>query len=57
MDGKYSGRDTPVAIGNPLLLPLGSRKIVFKLNGKQTKAQVVNVTEAEVAKLINIPIE
>ena len=57
MDGKYSGRDTPVAIGNPLMLPLGSRKIVFKLNGKATKPQVVTITEAEVAKLINVPIE
>jgi hypothetical protein len=57
VDGKYSGRDTPVAIGNPLLLPLGSRKIVFKLNGKQTKPQTVTITEAEVAKLINVPVE
>jgi len=57
VDGKYSGRDTPVAIGNPLLLPLGSRKIVFKLNGKQTKPQPITITESEVAKLINVPVE
>jgi serine/threonine protein kinase len=57
VDGKYSGRDTPVAIGNPLLVPVGSRKIVFKLNGKQTKPQTVNITEADVAKLIGVPIE
>ncbi|WP_224372980.1 serine/threonine protein kinase [Hyalangium versicolor] len=57
VDGKYSGRDTPVAIGNPLLLPLGNRKIVFKLNGKQTKPQTVTITDAEVAKLIGVPIE
>ena len=57
VDGKYSGRDTPVAIGNPLMLPLGSRKIVFKLNGKQTKPQAITITESEVAKLINVPVE
>jgi eukaryotic-like serine/threonine-protein kinase len=57
VDGKYSGRDTPVAIGNPLMLPVGSRKIVFKLNGKQTKPQAITITESEVAKLINVPVE
>jgi serine/threonine protein kinase len=57
VDGKYSGRDTPVAIGNPLMLPVGARKIVFKLNGKQTKPQTVTITEADVAKLIGVPIE
>ncbi len=50
VDGKYSGRDTPVAIGNPLMLPLGSHKIVFKLDGKSTKPQVVTITESEVAE-------
>jgi serine/threonine protein kinase len=57
VDGKNTGRLTPVAIGNPLLLPLGSRKIVFKLNGKQSQPQTVTITEAEVAKLINVPVE
>jgi eukaryotic-like serine/threonine-protein kinase len=57
VDGKYSGRDTPVAIGNPLLIPVGSRKIVFKLNGKQTKPQTVSITEDDIAKLIGVPVE
>ncbi|MDC0708928.1 protein kinase [Stigmatella sp. ncwal1] len=57
VDGKDTGRETPVAIGNPLLLPVGNRKIVFKLNGKQTKPKTVLITEAEVAKLIGEPIE
>ncbi|ADO73320.1 serine/threonine protein kinase [Stigmatella aurantiaca] len=57
VDGKDTGRVTPVAIGNPLLLPVGNRKIVFKLNGKQTKPKTVLITEAEVAKLIGEPIE
>jgi eukaryotic-like serine/threonine-protein kinase len=57
VDGRNTGRLTPVAIGNPLLLPVGSRKIVFKLNGKQSQPQTVTITEAEVAKLINVPVE
>jgi hypothetical protein len=57
VDNKYSNRDTPVAIGNPLMLPVGNHKIVFKLGGKSTKPQVVNITDSEVAKLINVPIE
>ncbi len=57
VDGKYTGRDTPVAIGNPLLLPVGARKVVFKLGNKQTKPQTVTITEADVAKLIGVPID
>jgi serine/threonine protein kinase len=57
VDGKYTGRDTPVAIGNPLLLPVGARKVVFKLGNKSTKPQMVTITEADVAKLIGVPIE
>jgi hypothetical protein len=57
VDGKNSGRVTPVPLSNALLLPVGNRKIVFKLNGKQTKPQVVAVTEDGVAKLVGVPIE
>ncbi|HVG59668.1 MAG TPA: serine/threonine-protein kinase [Hyalangium sp.] len=57
VDGRNTGRLTPVAIGNPLLLPVGNRKIVFKLNGKQSEPRTVTITEAEVAKLINVPVE
>jgi len=57
VDGKYTNRDTPVAIGNPLLLPVGPRKVVFKLGNKSTKPQTVNITETDVAKLIGVPIE
>ncbi len=57
VDGKNTGRETPVAIGNPLVLPVGARKVVFKLNGKQTKPQTVKIVEGEVAKLIGVPIE
>ncbi|WNG35943.1 protein kinase [Archangium violaceum] len=57
VDGKNTGRETPVALGNPLILPVGSRTVVFKLGGKQSKPQKVEISEGEVAKLINIPVE
>jgi len=57
VDGKNTGRQTPVALGNPLLLPVGSRSVVFKLGGKQSKPQKVTISEGDVAKLINIPLE
>ncbi|AKQ65280.1 serine/threonine protein kinase [Myxococcus hansupus] len=57
VDGKKTNRQTPVTLGSPLMLPVGKRKISFKLNGKSTKPVVVDVTEAGVAKLVNVPIE
>ena len=47
---------TPVAAGQSALLPVGNRKVVFKLNGKQTKPQTVDDHRGrDVAKLINVP--
>ncbi|WP_257462371.1 serine/threonine-protein kinase [Archangium lipolyticum] len=57
VDGKYTGRDTPAAFGNPVILPVGSHTVVFKLDGKQSKPQKVNITEGDMAKLINIAVE
>jgi serine/threonine protein kinase len=57
VDGKNTGRQTPVALGNPLLLPVGSRTVVFKLGGKQSKPQKVTISEGDVAKLINVALE
>jgi serine/threonine protein kinase len=57
VDGKKTGRQTPVPLSAPLMLQVGSRKISFKLNGKTTKPQVVTITEDGVAKLLNVPIE
>ncbi|RYZ14105.1 MAG: protein kinase, partial [Myxococcaceae bacterium] len=56
VDGKNTGRVSPVPLGNPLSLPVGKRKVVFKLNGKSTKPQVVVIEEGNVAKLINVPV-
>ncbi|QDE84330.1 serine/threonine protein kinase [Myxococcus xanthus] len=57
VDGKKTNRQTPVTLGSPLMLPVGKRKISFKLNGKTTKPVVVDITEDSVAKLVNVPIE
>ncbi|CAM4473232.1 serine/threonine-protein kinase [Corallococcus exiguus] len=57
VDGKNTGRVTPVTLGNPLSLPVGKRKVVFKLNGKSTKPQVVVVEAEGVAKLIGVKVE
>ncbi|AEI68171.1 serine/threonine protein kinase [Corallococcus macrosporus] len=57
VDGKKTNRQTPVTLGSPLMLPVGKRKISFKLNGKSTKPVVVDITENNIAKLVNVPIE
>ncbi|OJH33795.1 serine/threonine-protein kinase [Cystobacter ferrugineus] len=57
VDGKYSGRDTPAALGNPLVLPVGSHTIVFKLGSQQSKPQKVTITEGDMAKLVNVQLE
>jgi len=57
VDGKKTGRQTPVPLSAPLMLQVGNRKVSFKLNGKSTKPVVVVITEDGVAKLLNVPIE
>ncbi|NOK36360.1 PEGA domain-containing protein, partial [Corallococcus exercitus] len=57
VDGKNTGRLTPVTLGNPLSLPVGKRKVVFKLNGKSTKPQVVVIDAENLTKLINVKVE
>jgi eukaryotic-like serine/threonine-protein kinase len=56
VDGQNTGRQTPIALGNPLMLPLGTRQVVFKLNGKQSAPTAVTITADSVAKLINVPL-
>jgi serine/threonine protein kinase len=57
VDGKKVDRKTPVPVSNPLMLPVGNRKISFRLNGKTTKPQVVTISEGNVEKLIGVAIE
>lgn len=57
VDGRNTGRETPVALSNPLLLPVGARQVVFRLHGKQSKPVTVAIKENEVTKLLNVSIE
>jgi hypothetical protein len=43
VDGKNSGKKTPLAPGSALELPAGKHSVVFKLNGKSRAAQEINV--------------
>ncbi|MCP3098627.1 protein kinase [Myxococcus sp. K15C18031901] len=57
VDGKKTGRQTPVTLGSPLVLPVGKRKISFKLGNKTTKPVVVSISENKMEKLVNVAIE
>ncbi len=57
VNGKYTGRDTPAGLGSPLVLPVGSHTVIFKIGSKQSKPQQVDITEGGMAKLVNVPIE
>jgi serine/threonine protein kinase len=59
VDGKYSGRDTPVALGNPLVLPVGKHEVIFKLKeaGKKSAVHKVEIKEDDTAKLVNVEVE
>jgi hypothetical protein len=59
VDGKYSGRDTPVALGNPLVLAVGKHEVVFKLKeaGKKSGVHRVEIKEDDTAKLVNVEVE
>ncbi|MBL8917594.1 MAG: protein kinase [Myxococcaceae bacterium] len=47
IDGKPTGRDTPVLPSNPIEVPVGKHKIQFKLNGKLSQVYEVMVTEGD----------
>ncbi len=47
VDGKNSGRKTPVPKSQPLELPVGKHKVIFKLDGKATAPQEVVVSETD----------
>jgi eukaryotic-like serine/threonine-protein kinase len=57
VDGRNTGRQTPIALGNPLMLPVGTRQVVFKLNGRQSAPTAVTIAADSVAKLINVPLD
>jgi hypothetical protein len=57
VDGKPTGRITPVALGHPLMVPVGNRAIQFKMDGKKSTPRIVEIKEGEVARLVNVPVE
>jgi hypothetical protein len=57
VDGKPTGRVTPVALGNPVMVPVGNRVIQFKMAGKKSAARMVEIKAGEVARLVNVPLE
>ena len=57
VDGRSTGRQTPVPISNPLELPVGAHKVVFKFGGKSSAAQPIDIKAEEVSTLRNVLIE
>ena len=57
VDGKPTGRQTPIPIAKPLELPVGTHKVVFRLGGKQSKPQSVVIPENDVVTLRNVAVE
>ncbi len=57
IDGKNTGRKTPVAISSALELPAGKHKVIFKLNGKASPPQEITIEadQTSVLKGIEIP--
>lgn len=57
VDNKPTGRVTPIPINDPLVLPVGSHKVVFKLAGKQSAPRTVNIMAGEAQKLLNVELQ
>ncbi len=56
VDGRNTGKRTPVAISSALELSVGKHKVIFKLNGKASPPQEVVITDGEVSILKGIEI-
>src|SRR5439155_17135621 len=57
VDGRSTGRQTPIPIAKPLELPVGPHKVLFRLGGKQSELKSVDIKEDEVVTLRNIAVE
>jgi len=57
VDGRPTGRQTPVPINAPLELGVGTHKVVFKFAGKSSLPQSVQIKENEVSRLLNVQIQ
>ncbi|MBX7098475.1 MAG: protein kinase [Myxococcaceae bacterium] len=56
VDGKNTGKKTPLPISSALELSAGKHKVIFKLSGKQSPAQDIVVSDGETAILKNVEI-
>ena len=56
VDGKRSGRETPVGTGNALTLSAGNHTVVFKLGDKQSKPQTVVIPAGQMVKLVRVTV-
>ena len=57
VDHRNTGRQTPVALSNPLMLPVGSHTVVFRRGSRRSEPVKVVIDEKETAKLVNVPLE
>ncbi len=57
VDGKATGRRTPVPKTNALELTAGQHRIVFKLEGKQSAPQTITIAENETFTLRNVLVQ
>jgi hypothetical protein len=57
IDNRPTGRHTPVAPGSPLMVPVGTHKVFFRLGSKKSPVQTVVIDENETTKLINVPLQ
>jgi serine/threonine protein kinase len=57
VDGKPTGRQTPIPLNNPLELPAGSHKVVFRLGAKSSAPQQVEIRENQIYTLRNVAVE
>ena len=56
IDGRNTGRKTPVGLSSALSVPVGEHTIVFKLDGKSSKPQKIVVSKDGITKLAGVPI-
>lgn len=56
IDGRNTGRKTPVGLSSALPVPVGEHTIVFKLDGKSSKPQKIQVSKDGITKLAGVPI-
>jgi hypothetical protein len=57
IDGKNTKLITPVPIAKAIELPVGKHTVVFKLNGKQSDPQPIEIIENDVTTLRNVELK